>query len=148
MPRNRIVLMMLSIFLISGCATSRNDKDLEVQGLRNQISVLEAQIESRDQEVDSLREALTKATAEEKSEFSRMAGKKAAGEVKFRPTAKQIQIALQNAGYDPGSIDGRLGKQTRIAIKAFQRAHDLKEDGKVGAKTWELLKEYLDKKVK
>jgi len=144
MARNTIVLMMLSIFLIAGCATSHKGKDLEVQALRNQISVLEAQVESSDQEIDSLREALTN----EKTELSRMAGKKAAGEVKYRPSAKQVQIALQNAGYYSGSIDGRIGKQTRIAIKAFQRAKNLKEDGKVGARTWELLKEYLDKKIK
>lgn len=148
MPRNAIVLSMLSIFLIAGCATSRNNKDLEVQGLRNQISVLEAQIESKDEEIDSLREALTRAPVEGKTGLTKKTDKKASGEIKYRPTAKQVQTALQNAGYDPGPIDGRTGKQTRIAIRAFQRAHDLKEDGKVGARTWELLREYLDKKIK
>jgi len=31
----------------------------------------------------------------------------------------QIQHALKNFGYDPGTIDGRLGKNTRKAIKEF-----------------------------
>lgn len=149
MPRNTIVLMMLFIFLIAGCATTRNDKGLEVQALRNQISVLEAQIESKDEEIDSLREALTRASVEEKTELTKETDKKKAiAEVKFRPTVKQIQAALQNAGYNPGAIDGQTGKQTREAIKAFQRANNLKVDGKVGKNTWDLLKEYQNKKVK
>ena len=74
--------------------------------------------------------------------------KKMVGEVKSRPKTKQIQIALENAGYNPGRIDGRMGRQTREAIKAFQRANNLIADGKVGKKSWNLLKEYLYKKIK
>jgi peptidoglycan hydrolase-like protein with peptidoglycan-binding domain len=52
---------------------------------------------------------------------------------------------LKNAGYDPGAIDGKLGKKTREAVKAFQTANNLKVDGKVGSQTWGMLKEYLSK---
>ncbi|MFZ2937989.1 MAG: peptidoglycan-binding domain-containing protein, partial [Candidatus Omnitrophota bacterium] len=38
--------------------------------------------------------------------------------------------------------------QTKDAIKAFQQANNLTVDGKVGKKTWDLLKEYLYKKAK
>jgi peptidoglycan hydrolase-like protein with peptidoglycan-binding domain len=41
-----------------------------------------------------------------------------------------------------------MGKQTREAIRSFQRANNLVVDGKVGKKTWEILRGYLDKKVK
>ncbi|MBI3990893.1 MAG: peptidoglycan-binding protein [Candidatus Omnitrophica bacterium] len=151
MPRNGIVLIVIFILLFSvtGCATSRKHEELEAQGLRNQISVLEAQIQAKDEEIDSLREALAKATTEEKTDLTKDTGKKrVSGEEQFPPAVKQVQVALQNAGYNPGSVDGRSGKQTKEAIKAFQRANNLKADGKVGNKTWELLKVYLVKKVK
>jgi len=151
MLKKAVGFFFVFVFLISlaGCATSRKQKDLELQGLRNQVSVLEAQVQSKDEEINSLREALTKATTEEKTGLPKKTGKKMViGEVKSRPNVKEIQIALQNAGYNPGSIDGRMGRQTRDAIKAFQRANNLGEDGKVGRKTWDLLKEYLYKKVK
>ncbi|MFY9402151.1 MAG: peptidoglycan-binding domain-containing protein, partial [Candidatus Omnitrophota bacterium] len=50
--------------------------------------------------------------------------------------------------YDLGKIDGRMGKQTREAIRSFQRANNLVVDGKVGKKTWEILRGYLGKKIK
>src|SRR3989338_181197 len=56
---------------------------------------------------------------------------------------KQIQTALKNAGYDPGTIDGKLGARSKKAIKDFQAANGLKADGKVGAKTWAKLSAYV-----
>ncbi len=150
MARKGFILLLLAgfAFCLSGCATARKQKDFQIQGLRNQISVLEAQIQAKDQEIANLIESLSK-TAEEKELITKKASrKKVVAEVKSRPNIKQIQIALSNAGYNPGTIDGRMGKQTRDAIKAFQRANNLSADGKVGKRTWALLKEYLYKKVK
>lgn len=148
MVRKLMAFSFLAVFVISlsGCATARRQKDLEIQGLRNQVSVLESQIQSKDEEINSLGEALS--NAEQGAQEKRAIKKKAIGEVKSRPTAKHIQTALKNAGYNPGRIDGKMGKQTIDAIKAFQRANNISADGKVGKKTWGLLKEYLDKQVK
>lgn len=135
---------------LTGCTAGRmKQKDLEMQGMRNQISVLEAQIQSKEAEISSLRDELTMAAGQE-SDFSRTARprKKSVGEVKSRPNIKQIQIALSNAGFDPGAIDGRMGYKTKDAIKAFQRQHNLPADGKVGKKTWRVLRPYLYKKIK
>ena len=147
MTRRILVLLFYCsiVLLFSGCATARKQGDLEVQGLRNQISVLEAQIQSKDEEINSLKETSAKSQEEAPKQISR---KKVIGEIKSRPNVKQIQIALVNAGYNAGSLDGRMGKQTRQAIKAFQRANNLAVDGKVGKQTWNLLKEHLYKKVK
>ncbi|MDD5246138.1 MAG: peptidoglycan-binding domain-containing protein [Candidatus Omnitrophica bacterium] len=141
-----VVLLLLSVFVISlsGCATARKQSELDMQGLRNQVSVLESQLRDKDNEIYSLQEALNQANAEK--EIS--ARKKISTEVKSRPNTKQIQAALANAGFNPGAIDGRMGRQTRDAIRAFQRANGLTADGKVGKKTWELLRGYLSKKVK
>ena len=152
MLRKALVFSFSIFFLVSltGCATTRRKKDLDMQGLRNQISVLEAQIQSKDEEINSLKESLAKVQEAPQQEASvkRVSKKKIIGEVKSRPNVKQIQIALENAGYNPGRIDGKMGKQTRDAIKAFQKANGLPADGKAGKQTWNLLKSYLYKKIK
>ena len=61
----------------------------------------------------------------------------------YKPTGQQIQLALQNAGYYSGKIDGKIGPQTKEAIKNFQSANNLEADGKVGPKTWHILKRYI-----
>jgi len=61
----------------------------------------------------------------------------------FRPTVKEIQTALKNAGFDPGSFDGKIGPRTRQAIKDFQKSKGLVPDGAVGPKTWASLGKYL-----
>lgn len=53
---------------------------------------------------------------------------------------RQIQMALQEAGYYKGEIDGKLGARTKRAVKEFQKAKKLNPDGIVGEKTWEILK--------
>jgi lipoprotein-anchoring transpeptidase ErfK/SrfK len=47
----------------------------------------------------------------------------------------EIQVALAREGISPGSVDGALGAQTRAAIAAFQRSHDLPVTGKLDAAT-------------
>lgn len=152
MEKKAVIFYIFLIFLASltGCATTNKQSELEMQGLRNQISVLETQVEAKDEEISNLRDALTK-TTEEKVFLAKETSavkRKAAGEVKSRPSVKQIQLALESAGYNPGAIDGRMGKQTREAIRSFQRANNLAVDGRVGKQTWNLLKEYLYKKIK
>ncbi len=61
-----------------------------------------------------------------------------------KPTAKQIQQALKNAGFYAGKVDGNAGPKTKKAIEAFQTQNGLKADGKVGPKTWKLLSAHLN----
>ncbi len=134
MVKKVLVLTLLAGFgfSLSGCVTMRRSNELEMQGLRNQVSVLESQLRAKDDELNSLRGPLVTN----------------ADEIKGQPKVKKAQIALKNAGYAIGKIDGKTGKETREAIRAFQKANNLSVDGKIGKKTWSLLKEYLDKKVK
>ena len=62
-----------------------------------------------------------------------------------------LQETLVSLGYDLGSygpegngIDGKYGKRTEDAVRAFQRKHGLKEDGIVGAETWAALDAEMD----
>ncbi|MFA5310991.1 MAG: peptidoglycan-binding domain-containing protein [Candidatus Omnitrophota bacterium] len=138
------IIAVVILISTSGCATLGKKKDLEIQGLKGQISALEGSLESKDQEIANLRDDLDRAMQERITPVKEAVSI----ESKSRPSVKQIQAALRNAGYNPGKIDGRMGGQTREAIKSFQRANNISVDGKVGKKTWELLRVYLDKKVK
>lgn len=64
-----------------------------------------------------------------------------------KPGIRDIQQALKNANLYEGKIDGISGPKTRKAIEAFQSKVGLNPDGKVGPKTWQKLKEYLNKKA-
>jgi len=138
MERRLWLLGLVTVFVIalSGCSTGRN-KDLEIQGLRNQVTALEAQKPAKIEETDSSEQVLSKSSEETVVEDSAKL-----------PDNKQIQTALENAGYYKGDIDGKIGRRSRQAIRDFQKANDLMVDGKVGKKTWAALKEYLNKKVK
>ncbi len=61
----------------------------------------------------------------------------------YKPSPRDIQTALKNAGFYTGEVDGKVGPMTKKAIEDFQKAKGLKVDGKVGPKTWEVLSAYL-----
>lgn len=44
-------------------------------------------------------------------------------------TITDIQRALKKAGYNPGTIDGKIGRQTMVAVDSFQRANGLPRGG-------------------
>jgi len=138
MGKKVLLLGLAAAFIISlnGCASSRN-KDLEIQGLKNQVTALESQTPAKTEEV-----------VIEPVSVVDMGSLDKTGETKERPSARQIQAALKNAGYYEGVIDGKISRQSRQAIRDFQKANNLSVDGKVGKKTWAALKEYLQKKVK
>lgn len=135
-------LTALGIFILSGCATLSKNEELSNQGLRNKITLLEAQLSEKNNELNSLKEVMAK------TEQEANIGAGNTGAVKPNINARMIQTALKNAGYFQGEVDGKIGKNTRLAIKEFQKANNLHADGRVGKNTWMALKEYLEKKVK
>ena len=48
---------------------------------------------------------------------------------------KALQKALNALGYNCGTVDGKFGNKTLAAVKKFQKAMGLTQDGKVGPKT-------------
>lgn len=147
-----LLKVFVFLFLISGilgCATFRS-RNLEQQALQNQVQVLEVQLKQKDAEIARLREALNSEISERQTLVERFQTAKVDAKTsrESSPSVKQIQIALKNAGYSPGTIDGKMGKKTKSAIRAFQRSNDLKVDGKVGKRTWRILKKYLYRKAK
>jgi hypothetical protein len=52
-----------------------------------------------------------------------------------KPSVWEIQTLLEEAGFPPGTIDGRMGPRTRAAIREFQRDEGLAVDGEFGPDT-------------
>ena len=133
-------LAVLSALAVTGCATTRPKP--AASDPNTQIAAMQAQLQAKDQEIQDLRyqldsrqQALTTnftSGSSDKKNILRAAG----------VTPLELQKALLRAGYDPGPIDGRIGKKTRAAVKAFQRKSGLTADGVVGEKTWAALKSY------
>ena len=54
------------------------------------------------------------------------------GQVAHRSIVVQVQERLSRADYYHGRIDGVMGSQTRSAIRAYQRARNIRVDGAIG----------------
>jgi peptidoglycan hydrolase-like protein with peptidoglycan-binding domain len=143
--RGILLLILGFIFLsMSGCATSGRKSNLEAQGLKNQVTVLETRLKEKDQEIYDLKESRNNASEEKEVSAKIVSVEKTDLKKKIHQSPKAIQTALKNAGFYKGSIDGKMGKNTEEAIKEFQKANNLHVDGKVGKKTWELLKAHVN----
>ena len=57
------------------------------------------------------------------------------GKVSGGQSTKEVQEALKAKGNDPGPIDGKMGPQTRAALKAFQESNGLKGTGRIDNET-------------
>lgn len=147
--RNTIVYGMIFVFILVGCATSKGGRMSTAQS-RARINDLERELAEKDDEMRYLKSELTKAEneLERQKDVSIYSFKKSVskGRGKDSPIAatKQIQVALKNAGFYNGSIDGKIGSETKKAITEFQKANGLKADGIVGQQTWSRLKEFVN----
>lgn len=52
-----------------------------------------------------------------------------------RNDIKNIQLALKDAGYKPGRVDGIYGPETTAAVRKFQTDRHLSGNGKINART-------------
>ena len=120
------LFFILLIFLF-GCVTARHKSKID---LEERLRELEEEIRIRDEQITVLEKELLARRDYQKP--------------KHPITTKNIQRALQNAGFYKGPIDGVIGPKTKEAIKEFQKANGLKADGVVGKRTWSKLSRYLD----
>jgi hypothetical protein len=52
---------------------------------------------------------------------------------------REAQMALRDAGYDPGRIDGVMGRKTRAALREFQASQGLPQTGRLDETTQQQL---------
>ncbi len=143
-PKLRFLsLLFLVSFLSAGCATTRAHKPDPGQDAQRQIADLQAQLMAKDQEITELKYQIDSRQALPETNFS--SGNTSDSKNILRVSGvsgEELQRALLRAGFDPGPIDGKLGKKTRLAVKGFQNKNGLTSDGVVGEKTWSALKAY------
>jgi membrane-bound lytic murein transglycosylase B len=54
-----------------------------------------------------------------------------------RTQARELQTALTGLGFDTQGIDGRIGPNSRAALRAFQRANGMTPDGYAGRRAYD-----------
>ena len=136
-------LMLGWPLILLGCATTNRTGQLHTQELHGRVLHLENLAEQRDQELAQLREELESERAARTALEQRLGGRPAATAASAGGmTMREVQLALQRAGFDPGPIDGKMGRRTRAALRAFQQAQGLSADGRIGPQTIARLKPY------
>jgi len=122
----RIIVFVLPVFVLTGCATSSKKQAAQSQSVVSQKTY---QQESYEDTWGS-------------DNYEKSAQKTySATTVQLSP--KQIQRALKSAGFYQGPIDGKIGSKTKEAIVKFQKAKGLKADGIVGKRTLAALNKYI-----
>ena len=142
MNRNflKLFLLPLGALLVAGCATT-HPRHAETQTVNNETAALQSQLQAKDQEIQDLRSQLESKQRSLPNNFASTASSDKYKLLRVPGVAPvDLQQMLVKVGFDPGPVDGRLGKKTRSAIKAFQKKNHLTADGVVGEKTWAALR--------
>lgn len=153
----RILMIGGLAMLLTGCVTTQNKSGVDQLQIR--VVDLEKKVEERDSEIVDLKYQIKDLSsntqrrpsisvedeAPVRKSSSSSADQAASSDkiIKVSASISDVQKALKNAGFYKGSIDGKIGQQTKKSIESFQRQHNLTADGVIGRRTWEELKVYL-----
>lgn len=149
----RMMALVGMALVAAGCASSGRSRN-ELARLQSQVGLLDERVTQLERSslgglpgaggasfTDVPAEPVPSAGAVKPSKAAASGGAVAAS---LKPTTREIQQALKNAGFYQGALDGKMGPVTREAVKEFQRVHGLTDDGVVGRQTWAKLKAYAD----
>ncbi len=151
MSGSRVVMILAIALMVGGCASGRTRQDFT--RLQSQVGLLDERVTQLERSgVGGFSSSATSsgATGFEAGTSSVGASGAAPAErphaitVSIKPSTRAIQQALKNAGLYQGAVDGKMGAQTRGAIKEFQRVNGLHADGVVGRQTWAKLSAYTN----
>ena len=152
-----ILLVIPFLFTVSGCASNKgkvlnervNVLTNEVARLDGELRQTSAALQAQQEKNRTLETQLAQTRTIPTPSSSAGAGTSQGGAGVYRTpsgfelSSTDIQIALKNAGYYHGEVDGKVGPSARSAIRDFQRDNGLVVDGVCGRGTWEKLKVYL-----
>src|SRR4051812_1632900 len=122
----RIALFMVGVFLVTtliGCSKKKNE-EAALENMTNGVSS-ENVVSVSDATAGNVPVVVDNAESVPASTGDMAAGVAASTE---KPTPKQIQQALKNAGVYSGKVDGNIGPKTKKAIEEFQTQNGLKAD--------------------
>ena len=124
--------------VFTGCASTQGGSG----NLPARVTQLERTVSQQEQTIDELRQRVSLGSGRSTRSSLSSASSSFAdrGIIRVPVDPREVQTALQSAGYYSGNIDGKIGGKTIEAIKQFQRDNNLKVDGIVGAGTWAQLK--------
>lgn len=128
------VVLLMPVLVLSGCA---GPGTREISGLRTRMAALEDRQDAVEARVTSPQTGVTYVSSPQPAPSPARRIDPA------KMTVRDIQTALQRAGYYRGAIDGIAGPLTQRAVTEFQRDKRLKVDGIVGPQTRRALVEYL-----
>ena len=150
-----VAWMGLLGLLAAGCATNIGPRAQESEAFKSQIAALEGKVGELNQKVDEISQR--QGTLESQVQTSQAAAldvpspgatapSRAAGSYSKAASLsdRQVQRALKTAGFYAGPVDGKLGPQTKEAVRKFQRSNSLTPDGQVGARTSTALAKFLE----
>ena len=132
---------------VAGCVgNSKYNKDVNL--LRSQLQLVQSDVENLRSGQGRVEEELANASKKQAVSAPAVSGS-ASGEIYRTPSgftlpSRDIQKALKNAGYYNGVVDGKVGSETRAAIKQFQEDQGLGADGVCGRQTWAKLSGFLE----
>ena len=143
-----VTLLLLSGLLVAstGCV-SKSSHQREVGALQGQVSQMDAALKAQQEQTQALQGELEslrgsrRAHAESGVAFTGAMYRTPSG---FELPATDIQKALKGAGYYSGTVDGKIGPDSREAIRNFQRDNAFSADGVCGKQTWTKLKTYIN----
>jgi len=144
-----VAVVITAVFAVSGCSTVPKQYKEDMGGIKTKVDTLESRVEtveSKQLEAEKMVTEQAQSIEEIKAAKQQAVSKSNISILSRTGTGnktKDIQTALKNAGFYDGKIDGIKGEQTKKAVKAFQKANGLRDDGVVGPKTWELLARYV-----
>ncbi len=143
-----IAVICMASMLASGCSTPRKKINEEISGIRTRVDTLESRVEGVEAKQAEVEKAVLETpkpevTVSEPSWPADTNFTSRTGATTSKVDIRDVQKALKNAGYYSGKVDGIKGRNTKRAIKAFQRDHGLVSDGVAGQKTWDVLGKYL-----
>ncbi|MBF0523216.1 MAG: peptidoglycan-binding protein [Candidatus Omnitrophica bacterium] len=154
--RTFVALVALVVVVsLSGCATTKTagtgtlPLDQKVSQMEDTLTKKDQEIKDLKYQVDDLNFQIQNLKGKSGIQMPSISvngegDKGAAGNIlRVNVDPKDVQKALQAAGYYQGPIDGKIGHQSQKGIKSFQKDHGLTADGIIGQKTWVELKTYL-----
>ena len=139
------VLILSSVLMASTGCVSKGQHQRVVGSLKGQVTQMDQALQAQEEknraleaELESLRGR--RGGAGQVAAFTGGMYRTPSG---FELPAADIQKALKGAGYYAGPVDGKVGPDSREAIRNFQRDNSLTADGVCGRQTWTKLKTYL-----